>query len=675
MGSTIDVWDWTQDETFTFYLDGLSGPIQVQTPFHLNSTVIPPNTNVYSLVPLDDQDFHPEDGWELLYRTFGSPGNLVPVASFAIYNRYEGVIRQLVYAPNADDDFNYATNSIGIRNQGGNFTGNMLMAFANSPIKSLKTYIPNTEDGFTIINQLTVGAFGFGSGTWIVAEAPVMYDPCVCFESSIIQSVSEAQSISSITLTGTSTGYSEAVYDDGETTSPFMAGAKTFNELGSTFKKFKSLSSAKDDASKRGFDIVGSVGSVLSGGELTFKILDFIVGGGKTSPPSIIGYRNEHEYSFGGNMNFSIPIVTNGIYTPGSRQTGLPPELNPVYNNPLGVFAMIFPPQIKYASEVIRDENPFDYCLDSEHRTWKYQFDPSTFFYVINTGAGIEDTPISMKAALKFSECVLEDDPAGSFLPNLTRDEFDPTIFTTPFMDIECLEDYTITLERNYEDQLGNQGCEEVRTGGWCNRVALVLDVQLMPTNPLPNQDPVEILLTLELERVSEGIDIDDIPRNDLSVEDAIDCSAPIPRPVSGFGALGLAAFCNNNYDPNFSGSDNQPSSDDPKYDLIARALGQRNSSTKWEGNNIITLESPKVYPNPSVSTVWVNVPETFAKINEMLAIKVINLEGIVVARTKVMYNGSDSRIDIGSLPDGQYAVEILNLFTGLHSVSMIAKQ
>lgn len=670
LGSTIQFWDWTQNEEFTFYLNGVNGPVKVQTPFHLSSNSIPPNTNVYSLVAFDDQDFHPEDGWELLYRSFGTPDNKVPVASFALYNRYEGVIRQLTYAPNADDDFNYATSSIGLRGEiSSDFTGNMLMAFANSPVKSLVNYQPNVNDGFTLVNQLTVGSFGFGVGTWIVAEAPVMYDPCVCLNASVIQSYSEARSISSITLAGTSTGYSEAVYGNGEMSSPFLAGSKIFGDFGKTFKKFKSVDAAKSDNETRGTSFVGSISSILTGGELAFKLLDFIVGGGKTSPPSIIGYKNNHSYNLGGNLTFEASIVNNGVYTPGSYQLGLPAELIPVYNNPLGVFAMVLPPQVKTYSYTEEDLSPFDYCEDRIVEVSKYLFDPSLFEYTINTAAGIDLIPLSIKGALKFTDC--NSFVGSTAISGLVADEFERGTYTTPIMDLKCLAEYPVSLEAEIRDVITGSGCESVQAGESCKNVDLVLQIRLMPSNPLPGQDPIEIIVTLDVDEIP-------VPSNSIpdigipSIEEAIACTSDVIPPMQTYGNLGVKAFCLNRYNPKIVSNKNSVKSIDPELDMIGKVLSS--SQSKQSNGEDFNQDLVSVYPNPTKSIVWVSVSETFANYGDFLHIKVRNTMGQLAFQTKVNYDSSNQRIELGGLPSGQYFIEIINTANGLRSTSMITK-
>ncbi len=103
--STVSVWDWTAP-FYTFYYKDANGlnvfDSNVPSPFVDDSNNGAPNTGHLETTP---PDYLVADGWELLYKNTGgylpSSGRTeyVDVPSFALYNRYTGLVRTLVYHP------------------------------------------------------------------------------------------------------------------------------------------------------------------------------------------------------------------------------------------------------------------------------------------------------------------------------------------------------------------------------------------------------------------------------------------------------------------------------------------------------------------------------------------------------------------------------------------------
>jgi hypothetical protein len=87
------MWDWRAEE-FTVYLPSGQGgvPNTLVSPFFDQNG----NVNTFYLSNAIEKDFEPEDGWELLYRKFGSMQQGVTTPYFMLYNRYTGTIRVFV---------------------------------------------------------------------------------------------------------------------------------------------------------------------------------------------------------------------------------------------------------------------------------------------------------------------------------------------------------------------------------------------------------------------------------------------------------------------------------------------------------------------------------------------------------------------------------------------------
>lgn len=97
-------WDWRDEdkENWKMYIEDLSKPggwdeIKPGGPFAPGSGGNNLNTVDAFWFSLT-KDNQIEDGWVLLYRAFGSPGSVasaVPNPTFALYNRFTGVMRVL----------------------------------------------------------------------------------------------------------------------------------------------------------------------------------------------------------------------------------------------------------------------------------------------------------------------------------------------------------------------------------------------------------------------------------------------------------------------------------------------------------------------------------------------------------------------------------------------------
>jgi hypothetical protein len=98
-----DRWDWRQEE-FTIYLQGEGGTqgtdvVTIVSPYFDQQG----NPNVFDLADAQNKDFEPEDGWELLYRNFGTPQQGTTTPFFVLYNKYTGTIRAFVNIINSGE--------------------------------------------------------------------------------------------------------------------------------------------------------------------------------------------------------------------------------------------------------------------------------------------------------------------------------------------------------------------------------------------------------------------------------------------------------------------------------------------------------------------------------------------------------------------------------------------
>ena len=198
LGSTVNEWDWRQD-AFTVFRTGFCGEELIPSPFR--GTV--PNYNIEHLYSITTgfYDYEPSDGWELLYKRFGTeqnPTEAPPI--FILYNRYESNVRIFFYI-NSDEDYNQA--KIFLEFDQGDGVESALLAYIDHPEVALDQF--KKELRATIPNRMVNGN---GSNEcdsyWLFADIPVAYDPCTCdrkLELDIVPILTDFQTIN-LTIEG-----------------------------------------------------------------------------------------------------------------------------------------------------------------------------------------------------------------------------------------------------------------------------------------------------------------------------------------------------------------------------------------------------------------------------------------------------------------------------------------
>ncbi len=176
--------DWTAESYSKFYLaylpPGFSNPVTLTLPmWKIPGSTLSTNDNTYhftSIPTIEEKDFHPEDGWELLNKDFGQPGaanNTTSNPFFALYNRYTGKIRVFFLTPEKLNDVTSALVKMEfIRQDGKRITG----MFQNiKPITKVLIELDNTLS-FSTPNYTSAGVYFY----WYTADFVVTYDPCTC---------------------------------------------------------------------------------------------------------------------------------------------------------------------------------------------------------------------------------------------------------------------------------------------------------------------------------------------------------------------------------------------------------------------------------------------------------------------------------------------------------------
>jgi hypothetical protein len=121
-----------------------------------------------------DPDAFPEDGWMLVHRDFGVPGEAQPFPFFTLYNRYRGVFRVMLYnAANREGSYFLGELSLlgGARHPE---AGAALFTFSDNTPDHAHSYLGSPNPGTVLTACSPMTAYG----AWAVFDFPLVgYDP------------------------------------------------------------------------------------------------------------------------------------------------------------------------------------------------------------------------------------------------------------------------------------------------------------------------------------------------------------------------------------------------------------------------------------------------------------------------------------------------------------------
>lgn len=446
--STVQVWDW-REPTFQVNIknnDGQNWETVIANPFipaNLSS-----NPNIEHLYLPAYKDFHPEDGWELVIKNFGewgSPASAVRVPTYALYNRYSGLMRVFAYLTSGSDQtFNGAllnvyqpTNSVWDKRSAN-------LEHINHPANALEAFDKNLQ-------VVAPNSYSQAGGTWILNEFTVAYDPCVCLHSSSFRIRPTVFNISYLNFILGGTSNSTAIFDNGQyqgNQHPFSVvlgdvpgaigdlsgsvdkGQKVFKNLTGDFASF--IASAFTDLPAPQ-PLPSWIKNTIGIGGAIFGLNTLIGGGG--GQKTITGFNSTYSFDGSGTLVDSATYMSTDFYTPGSLYTGLEPQLIPTYNNPMGVMTLLRTPVIQKAEfeliEPCAGGNGDPNCVDETYQ-YSYKFDKSSFRYAVNTAAGLGIDPSTLRVSMTLHEC---------------SGKVGAPDFSTPFMPVECLDDFSVAFE------------------------------------------------------------------------------------------------------------------------------------------------------------------------------------------------------------------------------------
>ncbi|MBC6993591.1 T9SS type A sorting domain-containing protein [Neolewinella lacunae] len=666
--STIDEWDWTQPLYTLYYkIDGTNVTnVNVISPFYDLTNNGEPNVEYLQTVP---PDFALEDGWELLYRNFGGPipgtsgVEFVDAPSFALYNRYSGKVRVMVYHP-SDNSSSFDVMEVraanrDAENESAFIYGSALFSYLETPSAALDQFAA-FGNGASAFNRYVDG------GVWATLDYVVAYDPCVCeYPSRIyVESVLRDSQAINLQLTGTALtepqvqagtpantlqqGYKLAANGFGA----FGAGLTSFNKLDGYYEKIRDWKEASENGTANSprptLNVLGEVlPAWFSLGEKVVSVLKFLTGSkGMASAPRITGYSTTF------NLQGNGSIVNEDVANPSSYNTPSSEAQNgvqysdgsdPVYGNPLGVFNLVTTPELRY--RVNNQSGATNRAYD-----WYYSFDGNDLDYVVNTSAGFEPVPRRLMLALVYEGCPYEVRTMRLLDQRVGGD------FRTPFVDAACFENQFVNF---YADWLGGGGDGTIGGGGDIKEPIRVTDFReynclgevylqvlatLIPTN---GGDDVVFMGSYRVNiGAAESINAA-LPFGGFFSDEAAAraCTAPVVPPIS---VEALTQFCHDIYNPRTTKSGTPPT-------IIKEIKEAANLSTASISN---VQATSVVFPNPFVDQISIQ-----AQGEPLEKIILFDLMGrVVFQRDHLALDSpfSPLRLNLADLPQGHYQLQLV---------------
>lgn len=172
--------DW-RTQNFIIYLTSQDGTPGVATtivnPFFDQSL----NPTTFTLANDVVKDFAPADGWELLYKSFGTPQQGVKTPFFVLYNKYNGTVRVFANIINSGE---FAYTAAGIKlsydNPSNNFEDRRQTALLNQlgattfSMEQLQRKAVHFKPTDYLNNGINNNYY------WLYADFFALFDPCTC---------------------------------------------------------------------------------------------------------------------------------------------------------------------------------------------------------------------------------------------------------------------------------------------------------------------------------------------------------------------------------------------------------------------------------------------------------------------------------------------------------------
>ncbi|MFM9950925.1 MAG: T9SS type A sorting domain-containing protein [Saprospiraceae bacterium] len=191
--------------------------------------------------------------------------------------------------------------------------------------------------------------------------------------------------------------------------------------------------------------VPGWLKSMIPFASTTSTLLDFIIGGGKSTSPQPMHFNTDFNFNGEGILGGSQAQAGVTFYMPGSLYSGqISPSRRPVYNKIMGILNLMEQPVIHLA-EGAPDETEIPIDIYPELYQWFYTAKlASPIRFAFNPASGL--TLNDIRGAIYFNDCVtgLESIVSNELpIPQGLVNE-GGNVWRTPYLPLSCLEDYSV---------------------------------------------------------------------------------------------------------------------------------------------------------------------------------------------------------------------------------------
>jgi hypothetical protein len=179
-----------------------------------------------------------------------------------------------------------------------------------------------------------------------------------------------------------------------------------------------------------------------------FALLDFIIGGGKSTPPQPMHFNADFSFKGEGTISQSQNQTSVVFYTPGSNyMEQISQARRPIYNQTMGILNVVEQP-VMYRAQgpVVPSITTPDGATYSVRSGFSLKL-TSQLKYALNPASGMQLNDI--RAAMYFYNCAVQVNPQ-TLVPELMAGsgliEEEPGVWRTPYMPVACLDAYTVSL-------------------------------------------------------------------------------------------------------------------------------------------------------------------------------------------------------------------------------------
>ncbi len=451
----------------------------INTPF--NTTTTPQISHFY----FKQNQFHPNEGWELIDRRLGFDntanrprlGNGYNNPYFILYNKFTGTLRVFVIVTDA----NSGGQKLGINLQLGGDRLNKSLSYTGQ----LAPVVMSTDRANEQLTSLSL--YNNSKDVWHYADFFIGYDPCVCLYSSDLQVRIRVVLSSTLQITGDLNGTITPMDLTASTSeNRTLAGTQFFKNLsnvgtqgGEFFKSAdgwlqknkETLQSAGVFNAANSFINTSKVSKFLKAGfgalpviGEVFDLFSSFVGGGASAGPSpvvITPMSIDARLNLNGTITQDFDFGGPSFSFPGSLNAG-PGERYPYYNEPLGVFALLEKPKLTLR-EVYRTYGFFEdvgggnMVYTPGTAIYQVKFVDS-LNYVLNPSAQLEIQEMKVavyrtdqpRSSLSSGYPGPNADPSIYFLDGKTNNNVDGQMERTRFTDAGYLKYSSMWIEQEY---------------------------------------------------------------------------------------------------------------------------------------------------------------------------------------------------------------------------------